>query len=212
MMFFGGSVVAKMNVKEMFNTRKLVHAALLVSLGMNLPWAFHTIPNAGSIFLPMHITVLLCGILCGLPLGLIGGILTPLLSSLLTEMPPMVFLPSMLFELATYGAIAALMWRFIPIKNFYARIYSTLIVAMLSGRVVFGILNALFFQVGNYSAKIWLTAAFVTSWPGILIQVIVIPAILIALQRAKLFNFNIEQKKEIENMEITEQSDVLSPK
>lgn len=43
--------------------------------------AFHTIQNAGSIFLPMHIPVLICGLLCGWQYGLICGFLTPVLSS-----------------------------------------------------------------------------------------------------------------------------------
>ena len=41
--------------------KKLVMAAMCVALGIVLPMAFHTIQNAGSIFLPMHIPVLICG-------------------------------------------------------------------------------------------------------------------------------------------------------
>ena len=43
--------------------KKLVMAAMCVALGIVLPMAFHTIQNAGSIFLPMHIPVLICGLL-----------------------------------------------------------------------------------------------------------------------------------------------------
>jgi len=188
--------MAKFNAKEMFGTRKLVHTALFVSLGIIFPMAFHAIPNSGAILLPMHVPVLLCGIICGFPLGLICGILTPILSNLLTGMPPIPFLPAITFELAAYGAVAALMMRFVPIKNFYVKIYTVLITAMLSGRAVFGIVNALFFSVNNYTFNIWLTASFVTSWPGILIQIIIIPAILIAFQKAKLFDFNVKTKQE----------------
>lgn len=38
---------------------------MCAALCVVLPMAFHAIPNAGSIFLPMHIPVLLCGFLCG---------------------------------------------------------------------------------------------------------------------------------------------------
>ena len=58
-------------------TRKLVSCALCIALGVLLPMAFHVIPNAGSIFLPMHIPVLVCGLFCGWPYGLACGILTP---------------------------------------------------------------------------------------------------------------------------------------
>ena len=59
-------------------TRKLVMAALCVALGLILPTVFHAVPNAGSIFLPMHLPVLLCGFICGWPYGLVCGALTPL--------------------------------------------------------------------------------------------------------------------------------------
>ena len=55
--------------------KKLVMAAMCVALGIVLPMAFHTIQNAGSIFLPMHIPVLICGLLCGWQYGLICGII-----------------------------------------------------------------------------------------------------------------------------------------
>lgn len=88
------------------NTKKAAISAMLIAIGVTLPLAFHAIPNAGGVFLPMHIPVLLCGLICGWLYGLVCGILTPLLSSLLTGMPPMAYLPCMLFELATYGICA----------------------------------------------------------------------------------------------------------
>jgi len=180
------------NAQEMFGTRKLVHTALFIALGIILPMAFHAIPNAGGIFLPMHIPVLLCGIVCGFPLGIVCGILTPLLSSLLTGMPPTAMLPSMICELAVYGTVTSLLARFLPVKSFYVKIYVVLVSAMLLGRAVYGALNALIFRAGNYSLNIWLTAAFLTAWPGILMQMIAIPSVLIALQKAKLFNFDVK--------------------
>ena len=79
--------------KSKFNTKQLVLAALCVALGVVLPVAFHSIPNAGSVLLPMHIPVLLCGLVCGPVYGLLSGILTPLLSSMITGMPPIAYLP-----------------------------------------------------------------------------------------------------------------------
>jgi len=170
----------------MFSTKKLVIAALFIAIGITLPLAFHMIPNAGRIFLPMHIPILLSGIMLGLPYGLAVGIITPILSSLFTGMPPAVILPAMTFELAAYGAASALLMRYVPNKNLYAKVYVSLIGAMLFGRIFFGILNALIFAAGNYSMQIWLTGAFVTALPGIAIQIVIIPAIVIALQKTKL--------------------------
>jgi niacin transporter len=167
-------------------TRKLVFSALCVALGVALPVAFHSIPNAGSIFLPMHIPVLLCGLICGWPYGLACGILTPLLSSLLTGMPPAAYLPGMLCELAAYGAVSGLLRSVVRTKNRLADLYIQLILAMLAGRVVFGVLNALIFRAGSYSMPVFLTAAFVTALPGIVIQLAVIPVLVWMLERLNL--------------------------
>jgi len=168
--------------------RKIAGTALFIAIGIALPLAFHSIPNAGRVFLPMHIPILLCGLICGFPWGLACGIVAPLLSSLLTGMPPAAMLPAMLCELALYGLAAALLMRYAPVKNAYARIYIALIGAMLSGRLVMGALNALLFSAGHYSVRIWLAGAFVTALPGIALQVVLIPAIMLGLQKAKLID------------------------
>lgn len=170
----------------MSNIKKMVISALFVAFGIVLPIMFHSVPNAGNVFLPMHIPVLMCGIICGFPYGLACGVLAPLLSSLMTGMPPTVFLPSMLCELAAFGTIASLLMHFIRMKNTYAKVYLTLIGAMLTGRIVFGILNSLIFMAGSYSMQIWVTAAFITALPGIAIQILLIPAVVFALQKANL--------------------------
>ena len=167
-------------------TRKLVMAALCVALGLILPMVFHAVPNAGSIFLPMHIPVLLCGFICGWPYGLVCGALTPLLSSILTGMPPLAFLPSMLFELAAYGFVSGILYAHIRTPQRAVNLYVTLVLAMLAGRIVSGVLNALFFSVGDYSMQAWLTASFVTALPGIVIQLIAVPVLVAVLQKAKL--------------------------
>ena len=170
----------------MSKTKKLVITAMLIAIGIVLPLAFHAIPNAGRIFLPMHIPILLCGLMIGFPYGLACGIITPLLSSLITGMPPAAFLPSMVCELAAYGTVSSLLMRFTPVKNLFARTYISLIGAMVVGRVLFGILNAFIFSVGSYSMQMWLTTAFITALPGVAIQIVIIPAIVLALQKTKL--------------------------
>jgi len=162
---------------------RMVIAAMCIAVGVVLPIALHSVPNAGSIFLPMHIPVLLCGLLCGPFYGLACGILAPLLSFLLTGMPPMAFLPSMLCELAVYGIMAGILYKVVKTKNRELNIYIALIGAMLCGRLVGGILNALIFSVGKYSMHIWLTSSFVTALPGIIIQIIAIPLIVFAVEK-----------------------------
>ena len=171
------------------NTRKLIYTAACIALGLLLPQIVHVIPlpagvNAGSVLAPMHLPVLLCGFLAGGPWGLACGALVPLLSSLLTGMPPLYPVGvSMIFEIATYGLLSGVLYRVTGKK-----VFVSLVGAMLGGRIVMGIANTILYGVlGNvYSLVGFLTAAFVTALPGIVLQLILVPAILVALRKAKL--------------------------
>ena len=164
--------------------RRTVLAALCIALCVVLPIAFHSIPNAGSVILPMHIPVLVCGMICGWPYGFICGLLGPLVSSLLTGMPPAAYLPPMMVECATYGAATGLLLKFVRTRNLTADLYISLIGAMLLGRVVSGIAKALIFTPGM-AMSMWITSSFVTALPGIVIQLVLIPQVIRILMKAK---------------------------
>ncbi|MBQ7801889.1 MAG: ECF transporter S component [Oscillospiraceae bacterium] len=164
--------------------KRSVLAAMCAALCVVLPMAFHAVPDGGSIFLPMHIPVLICGMLCGWPYGFICGLLGPALSSLLTGMPPAAYLPAMMVECAVYGLVSGLMLLFVHTRNTRADLYIALITAMLAGRVVSGIAKALIFNPG-ITFTYWITASFVTALPGIVIQLILVPQLLSLLIKAK---------------------------
>ena len=166
--------------------RRLVAAALCIALGVTLPQAFHMIPNAGSVFLPMHIPVLLCGLICGWKYGLIVGLVTPALSSLITGMPGAAVLPGMVCELGAYGLVSGICIQLIRSRRRVVNLYASLVCAMLVGRIFSGVLNALIFRAGDYGMTMWLTASFVTALPGIIIQLCVIPALVMALEKARV--------------------------
>ncbi len=170
----------------MLSIKKLIYTAVLIALGVVLPVTLHAVPNAGQVLLPMHLTVLLCGIACGFPYGLACGVLTPLVSHLITGMPSSPILLPMICELAVYGLAASLLIRFVRTNNFYINIYVSLIGSMLLGRVVYGIMKALIFNAGEYSMQIWVTSMFVTALPGIAIQLVLIPALVLLLRKAKV--------------------------
>ena len=50
--------------------RNLVLSALFLALGLVLPFLTGQIPQFGSMLLPMHLPVLLCGFACSWPWGL----------------------------------------------------------------------------------------------------------------------------------------------
>lgn len=168
----------------MNRTKQITFSGACVALGVLLPMVFHSIPNAGSIFLPMHIPVLLCGLVCGPLFGAVCGVLAPLISSLTTNMPPMAILPGMLCELAVYGLVSGILIRNLPFKKSAVQIYASLIPAMICGRIVSGLINGFIIQFGTYSLQIWMANSFVTALPGIVIQLILLPILVFALQKA----------------------------
>ena len=165
--------------------KKLVFTAVCAALCLVLPMAFHSVPNAGTIFLPMHIPVLLCGLICGWPYGGVCGIVGPLLSSLVTGMPPAAMLPSMMVECCAYGFVTGMLMRHVHTKHTVADLYISLVSAMVAGRVLAGFAKAWIFTPG-ISPFAWVTTSLVTGIPGIVIQLILMPMVVLALTKAKL--------------------------
>ena len=165
--------------------KKLVFTAVCAALCLVLPMAFHTIPNAGSIFLPMHIPVLLCGLICGWPYGGVCGIIGPLLSSLVTGMPPAAMLPSMMVECCAYGFTTGMLMRHLHTKYAVVDLYISLVSAMIVGRVLAGFAKAWIFTPG-ISPFAWVTTSLIAGIPGIIIQLILMPMVVLGLTKAKL--------------------------
>ena len=172
-----------MNAKN--SVKNMTLTAVCVALCVVLPIAFHSIPNAGSVFLPMHIPVLICGMICGWPYGLLCGFMGPLLSSAITGMPPIAILPAMMVECGTYGMVSGLMLNLVRTKSTYGDLYIALVVAMLAGRVLSGIAKALVFMPGM-AMSAWIAASFITALPGILIQLVFLPSVVVTLMKAKV--------------------------
>lgn len=166
------------------NVKQLVLAALFLALALVLPFLTGQIPEIGSMLCPMHIPVLLCGFFCGWPWGLAVGLIAPVLRSLMFTMPPMY--PAavcMSFELATYGCISGLLYSRLP-KNKLS-VYISLLAAMAAGRLVWG--AARFICTGlNPSAfgfsAFW-AGAVTTAIPGIIVQIVLIPLLVILLKK-----------------------------
>lgn len=173
-------------MQKMSAVKQSIITAVCIALCVVLPQAFHAVPNAGAIYLPMHIPVLLCGLICGWSYGLLCGLAGPALSALLTGMPPAAVLPGMLVECGVYGLAAGLLMQLVRTKHLYADLYISLAAAMLLGRVVSGIAKALIFSAGSYSMASWVAGSFVTALPGIVIQLALLPSIVYALMRARL--------------------------
>ena len=169
------------------NVLKLTYAGVCLALCLVLPFLTGQIPKIGSKLLPMHIPVLLCGFLCGPVWGLAVGLIAPILRSLLFGMPPLFpTATAMAFELAAYGLLAGLFYKLLPKTTSY--LYLALILAMIGGRLVWGLAMTLLMGAAGKSftlAAFW-AGAFANAWPGIVLQLVLIPPVVAALKKAKL--------------------------
>ena len=167
----------------------MILAAFFLALAYVMPFLTGQIPEIGAKLCPLHIPVLLCGFICGWSWGLAVGFIAPLFRALTLGMPPL--FPTafcMAFELAAYGAMTGLMHKFLPRKKPY--IYCSLLIAMLVGRLVWGIV--MFACVGSgggaFTFAAFVAGAFTNAVPGIVVQMVLIPLLVMLLDNPKISN------------------------
>ena len=171
--------------------KNMALAALFLAIGLVLPFFTGQIPAVGKMLLPMHIPVLLCGLICGWQWGLGVGFVLPVLRSVLFSMPVMYpTATAMAFELAAYGAVIGYLyarskWRCVK------ALYKCLIPAMIAGRLVWGAAMIVLMGLGGsaFTWQLFLGGALLNALPGIALQLILIPAVMVLLDRTKLVRF-----------------------
>ncbi len=172
---------------------KIILSALFLAFAYVMPFLTGQIPEIGAMLCPLHIPVMLCGFICGWKYGLIIGLIVPLLRSLTLGIPPIFpTATSMSFELTAYGAISGLMYNILPKKKIY--IYCSLIISMIIGRIIWGIAMSICMGLNNtaFTFNAFILGAFVNALPGIILQIVVIPIIIITLEKINLLK--IEKK------------------
>lgn len=169
------------------NLQKLVISALFLAVGMVLPFLTMQIKEIGDSLLPMHIPIMLCGILCGYGYGATIGLLLPFLRSVCFGMPPLY--PNavwMALELMTYGLVIGLLYKKLP-KNLPC-LYVSLIASQIAGRIVWGLAKTVLLGVGgrSFTLALFISGGFIDAIPGIILQLLLIPTIIMILKRTKL--------------------------
>lgn len=165
----------------------MITAGICLALALLLPFLTGQIPQIGQALAPMHIPVLLAGFLIGGPWAAVVGFIAPLLRFMLFGTPPL--MPTgiaMAFELAAYGLTSGLIYKALPRKTW--SVFVALLSAMLAGRLVWGMARYFLsiFIGPAFSAEMFLAGAFVSALPGIVLHIVLVPLIVLALQKAKL--------------------------
>lgn len=163
---------------------KIVWGAMFLAIALVLPFLTGQIQQFGNALCPMHLPVFLCGFFCGPLYGAAVGLIAPILRFMIFGMPPI--LPtglSMGFELMTYGFVSGLLYKKLPQKKGY--VYVALISAMVAGRIVWGIVNTVLLGLGkfDFSWNAFVAGAFLNAIPGIIIQIVIIPILVIVIRK-----------------------------
>lgn len=169
------------------NVKKTVISAMLLCMGLILPFFTGQLREIGKMLLPMHFPVFLCGLICGWQYGLIAGIILPVMRSVLFSMP--VLYPNavaMSVELATYGFVSGFLYMHFK-KHNTLTVYMSIIPAMIAGRILWGTAEIILLDMQNkvFTFAAFMSGALLDSLLGIVVQLILIPAIMFALQKTK---------------------------
>ena len=175
----------KMSSKRTNHIFRLALSGMFLALALLLPFLTGQIPQIGGMLCPMHFPVLLCGFFCGPVYGAAVGLIAPLLRFLLFGMPPL--MPTgiaMCAELAMYGLVSGLLYRVLPKKKL--SLYISLLSAMLAGRIIWGAARVILMGLGrsDFGWKAFFAGAFTTALPGIALQIVLIPILVLACEKA----------------------------
>lgn len=173
------------------SVKKLTLTAMFMALGIVLPFFTGHVPQIGSMLLPMHIPVFLCALICGEKYSTPMAFILPLFRSFLFGMPPIFpTATAMAFELATYAFVAGFIYTHSKWQC-SKMLLKSIVIAMIAGRLVWGIVMAILMGIsGNaFTFNAFLAGALLNAIPGIVLQLLLIPAVMIALNKTKLVPF-----------------------
>ena len=90
----------------------------------------------------------------------------------------------MAFELATYGAVSGLIYQ--KTNSLKLRVYISLLSAMMSGRIVWGGVSMLIHGITQsaFTWQMFVGAALLNAIPGMILQLILIPIIILTLEKS----------------------------
>ncbi len=173
---------------EKHELKNVALAAMFLSIGFVLPMFTSQIKEIGDTLLPMHIPVMLCGLICGAKYGFFVGMILPMFRSVVFGMPPIY--PNavwMAIELATYGFVIGFIYYKLKFKSIKG-VYISLVSAMLIGRIAWGVSKAILLGIGDnaFTISMFITGGFIDALPGIILQLILIPSIMMILNKRRI--------------------------
>ena len=106
---------------------------------------------------------------------------------------------AMAFELATYGFVIGFLYSHSRWQCIIS-LYRCMIVSLIAGRIVWGIVMMIIVNVSSnvFTLQMFLSAALLNAIPGIILQLVLIPSVMLALHKTGLVPFRSNTNYQIE--------------
>jgi hypothetical protein len=171
---------------------EILVGALFAALGVVVPILFHLV-GLGRVFLPMHLPILAVGFFVSPIVAAAAGFVTPWVSSFLTGMPPLPVAVLMSLELPVLAGIASLCYRALKGRVHKSRwvgkiiaVWSSTVIAIVARIAVDLLLLAkVVAPILQLPAGSFGLAAVLAGTPGIVLQLTLVPAIVLAIERMR---------------------------
>ncbi len=170
--------------------RNTVLAAMFLALSFVLPFFTGQIQQIGSMLLPMHIPVILCSLFCSKKHGFLVGLIAPVMRSTIFNMPPMYPTAiAMSVKLAVLGFLVGFIYEKLKKQN-VTSLYISLILSILISRLFWAFAMCLLLGTGEtgFTLSMFFTMAFVKAFPGIALQLVLVPVIVYLRKLSSEFN------------------------
>lgn len=163
------------------NTHQITLIALFIALCILVPFLFHLV-GLGKMFLPMFLPILLAGFMIKFPAAILVGLLGPWISALMTGMPPL--FPTAL-SMSVEGAVTSGLASYFHF-NRRVPLWFNLIITIIAQRIARIVMLLLILPLFGLPAMTLSLADFIYSFPGVMLQLVLVPIILNILWKTKI--------------------------
>jgi len=177
---------------NMSYSKKTMIWSLCAALCIVLPMTMRVIPNAYLIYRSMQIPVMLCCILCGPGAGISCALTGAFFSALISGVPAAPLLPVTLTELVLVGLIIGIIVKLFGGRRNFTVVYG-IVFAVLTARIVAGIVAACLFSPGSESMLLWAWGYVIAGLPSLLVQLILLPTIIKALEYSGVIHISFSE-------------------
>lgn len=179
-----------MHLESGIDAKQILWSLIFMAFGVVFSMLFYA-TGTNMIFLPMHMPVFLGGFILSWPYAILVALITPLVSSIFVGMPLAINLMYIIPEFIVYAITIEALYKRNKDAVFVYRIYLPLLIAMILGKLTASLFQTVLFA-NSVDMFTFFASIVIKGFPGIMIQLIVVPTLLYLLMKAKFIEGNLK--------------------